>query len=116
MAKIVVNNAVCTCTAGTATSTLTTSAQSKAKAEGKLVALVTDVTFAGVFGICAFRPNPPGPNLPCDFGGGLPNWAPGSGKCKCGGIKVLLASDTNTCPRGGTVSITNPNQTKVEGL
>lgn len=109
---VVVHGANLSCSIGSVPSTLTiTDAARKSKLESKAVGIVSDsgLPNIGTFGTC---PNlGPGPCAPVVPG----NWTPGCLKNKLGNTAVIKKSDTLVCTVGGTISITNAQQTKGKG-
>ena len=118
MSELVVNGAVLMCTAGSTPSSLSVTSQSKTKCSGSKVGTINDnsVSNIGTFGICSIltaqaggTPTPCSPSI-------ASVWTPGAIKVKCSNNKCLLKSDTLLCTVGGTISITNAGQTKVQGM
>lgn len=112
MAKdfLVVNGATLSCSFGTVTSSLTV-VSSKAKAGGEFVGVISDLV-VGTFGTCsALGPGPCAPVLvyPAQA------WSPGCTKNNLNSKACIKKSDTLTCGVGGVITVSNANQTKVQG-
>ena len=115
-AKSVVNGATLTCTQAQTPNqgSLTILPTRKCKAESQGCGIVTDttpLTTVGTMGTCnIISGGNPGPCVPVIPG----SWTPGALKNKCEGTAMIKDTDTVVCSVGGTVSVNNAGQTKVD--
>ncbi|MFI3312374.1 MAG: DUF4280 domain-containing protein [Eubacteriales bacterium] len=125
MSLAVVAGASIVCPMGAGPGVLNVTSQTTVQFGGKPAATVMDtapMSNVGACGMCTSMANPavasataaalgvltPQPCTPTPTG----TWQP-AGMVKLGGKPVLTQSATLTCAYGGTITITNPGQTKV---
>ena len=114
---LVCQNATCECDAGVSTVALTVTSQAIVNINGQLVATQADCAYpanlAG-FGVC---------NILTDAAEGTPTtcspvfvgtWLECSTKVSLNGSPALLEGSTLACAVGGSISIVDPNNTKVD--
>ncbi len=107
--KVVVNGATLLCDKG-ATGTLVVLPTRKCSAGSQKTGVVSDTAWpatVSIAGTCSILSGPCAAVFPS-------NWSPGSTKGKCEGTALLKSGDTLACSVGGSVSVTNPGQTKVD--
>ena len=123
MGVAVVTGANCVCSFGTTPGTLTVTSQQKVLADGKPMATISDTTISPL-GMCSSLANPavasataaalgvltPQP-CTCSISG---SWIPTQQKVLADGKPCLANDGTCICAVGaGSISITNPGQSKV---
>jgi len=126
MAKLVVMGAMCKCSMGTGPCSLILTPENMTQGSMVSAATVMDqkVTNLPSFIMCTTQSNPavaaatsaamgtptPAPCVPV-IGG---PWSPGSSKVKINNKAALMDSDTCSCSYGGTISVSDPGQTKID--
>ena len=127
MGKLVVNGATLRCGQGLAPGTLVSSNQARSKAGDMLLATVMDhAPLANItgFGMCNTQSNPavaaatsaasgvhtPAPCIPATSA----PWTPGSSRAQASGMPALTVDSTCTCSYGGSISIEDASQQRVE--
>lgn len=116
MKKAVVNGAILTCTLAQTPDQgkLIVLASRKCAMSGAGLGIVSDImpiTVIPSMGTCTIiSGGNPGPCIPAPSG----NWSPGAVRCKCEGTALIQESDILQCGIGGTISISNAGQTKME--
>lgn len=101
--KYVVKQAKLRCSAGSTEAQLDVNSQKSLKAEGKLQATEKDKMLLNTFGSCAMcNGNPCVPSLQ--------DWKVTSNKRTIAGKRLLLESSYIECTKGGSITVSNPNQ------
>jgi hypothetical protein len=126
MAKLVVMGAMCKCSMGTGPCSLILTPENKVTASMVPAGTIMDQKIANLpsFIMCTTQSNPavaaatsaamgtptPAPCVPVIAA----PWAPGSSKVMLNNKPALLDSDTCNCSYGGTITISDPGQTKID--
>ena len=128
MGKLVVNGATLRCSQGLATGSLVTTNQARSKASDTLLATIMDyapLSNITGFGNCNTQSNPavaaatsaasgvhtPAPCIPATSA----PWTPGASRVQASGLPALTADSTCMCAYGGSISIEDPSQQRVDG-
>lgn len=101
--KYVVKQAKLRCSAGSTEAQLDVNSQKSLKAEGKLQATEKDKMLLNTFGSCAM----------CNGNSCVPSlqdWKVTSNKRTIAGKRLLLESSYIECAKGGSITVSNPNQ------
>jgi uncharacterized Zn-binding protein involved in type VI secretion len=128
MGKLVVNGATLRCSQGLSPGSLIASNQARAKATDMLLATITDyapLSNLTGFGMCNTQSNPAvaaatsaasGVHTPatCIPATTAP-WSTGSAQVQVNGMPALTADSTCSCSYGGSISVEDPSQQRVEG-